>query len=349
MALVTRTEQIQFKSNSVSGLAHASKNLFNSANYIIRQRFFENDKLYQETGEKGEGIWYKQLYSMLKNTEQYRALPAQTAQQVHKLLEKSWKSFLKALKVYAKSPELFLGRPKSPKYKHKDGEHILVFTNQQCKIANGILKFPKTVNLELKTRLVDVDLREVRVIPNANKYTCEIVYDKTVSDNEINSSWVLGIDPGVRNIATIANNFGANPIVFKGNTANNINHFYNMKKAILQHVYDLAKIKWGSKLAKLDFKRNNMIKDYFHKLSRGIVNYTIENNVKSIIIGKNGNWKQDVNMGRKNNQKFVQLPLAKLIEMIEMIQSKAQEVNIEVILQEESHTSKCSFLENDPV
>ncbi|MDD3247985.1 MAG: hypothetical protein PHF18_14230 [Methanosarcina sp.] len=118
---------------------------------------------------------------MLKNTEQYRALPAQTAQQVLKLLDKSWKSFFKALKVYAKSPELFMGRPKPPKYKHKDGEHILVFTNQQCKIVNGILKFPKAVNLELKTRLVDVDLREVRVIPNANKDTCEIVYDKTVS------------------------------------------------------------------------------------------------------------------------------------------------------------------------
>ncbi|MDD4249898.1 MAG: hypothetical protein PHT13_12435 [Methanosarcina sp.] len=181
MALVTRTEQIQFKSETISGLAHASKNLFNTANYIIRQRFFENDNLYQETGEKGEGIWYKQLYSMLKNTEQYRALPAQTAQQVLKLLDKSWKSFFKALKVYAKSPELFMGRPKPPKYKHKDGEHILVFTNQQCKIVNGILKFPKAVNLELKTRLVDVDLREVRVIPNANKDTCEIVYDKTVS------------------------------------------------------------------------------------------------------------------------------------------------------------------------
>ncbi|MDD3245433.1 MAG: transposase [Methanosarcina sp.] len=346
MALVTRTEQIQFKSNSVSVLAHASKNLFNTANYIIRQRFFENDKLYQETGEKGEGIWYKQLYSMLKNTEQYRALPAQTAQQVLKLLDKSWKSFFKALKVYAKSPELFMGRPKPPKYKHKDGKHILVFTNQQCKIVNGILIFPKAVNLELKTRLVDVDLREVRVISNANKYTCEIVYDKTVSENEINSSRVLGIDLGVRNIATIANNFGANPIVVKGYTANNINQFYNMKKARIQHIYDLAKIKWGSKLAKLDFKRNNMIKDYFHKLSRGIVNYAIKNNVKSIIIGKNENWKQEVNMGRKNNQKFVQLPLVKLIEMI---QYKAQEVNIEVILQEESHTSKCSFLDNEPV
>ena len=346
MALVTRTEQIQFKSETISGLAHVSKNLFNSANYIIRQRFFENDKLYQETGEKGEGIWYKQLYSMLKNTEQYRALPAQTAQQVLKLLDKSWKSFFKALKVYAKSPELFLGRPKPPKYKHKDGEHILVFTNQQCKIVNGILNFPKVVNLELKTRLVDVDLREVRVIPNANKYTCEIVYDKTVSEDEINSSRVLGIDLGVCNIATIANNFGANPIVVKGNTANSMNQYYNKVRANLQSKYDLQGIRTGSKKTKLDWKRNNKVKDYFHKLSKRIVDYAAANNVKTIIIGKNENWKQVVNMGKKQNQKFVMLPLAKLIEMI---QYKAQERNIEVILQEESHTSKCSFLDLEPI
>jgi len=346
MALVTRTEQIQFKSETISALAHASKNLYNAANYLMRQRFFENDKLYKETKQKGEGIWYKQLYPMLKNTEEYKALPAQTAQQVLKLLEKSWKSFFQAVKVFSKTPDTFFGRPKPPKDKNKDGEHILVFTNQQCKIVNGILKFPKAANLELKTRLIDVDLREVRIIPNANKYTCEIIYNKTVTNNEINFGRVLGIDLGVRNIVTIANNFGAKPIVVKGNTANAMNQFYNKKKAIIQRVYDLIGIRHGNKLKKLDFKRNNKVKDYFHKLSRVIVNYAKENNVQSIVIGKNENWKQEVNMGKKQNQRFVMLPLAKLIEMIKY---KAQELNIEVILQEESHTSKCSFLDNETI
>ncbi|MCK9576213.1 MAG: transposase [Clostridia bacterium] len=346
MALVTRTEQIQFKSETISALAHASKNLYNAGNYLMRQRFFENDKLYKETGQKGEGIWYKQLYPMVKDTEDYKALPAQTSQQVLKLLEKSWKAFFMASKAFAKTPEKFLGKPKPPKYKNKDGEHILIFTNQQCKIKDGILKFPKVVDLELKTRLVDVDLREVRIIPNANKYTCEIVYNKTVVDNEINSGRVLGIDLGVRNIVTIANNFGAKPIVVKGNTANAMNQYYNKVKANLQSKYDLQGIRTGSKKTKLDWKRNNKVKDYFHKLSKRIVDYAAANNVKTIIIGKNENWKQEVNMGKKQNQRFVMLPLAKLIEMI---QYKAQELNIEVILQEESHTSKCSFLDLEPI
>ena len=346
MALVTRTEQIQFKSGNISALAHASKNLFNAANYIVRQRFFENDKLYKETKQKGEHIWYKQLYPMIKDSESYKALPAQTAQQVLKLLDKSWKAYFKAFKVWLVHPEDFLGKPKPPKYKNKDGEHILVFTNQQCKIKNGILCFPKVVALELKTRLVDVDLREVRIIPNANKYTCEIVYNKTVEDKEINSSRVLGIDLGVRNIVTIANNFGAKPIVVKGNTANSINQFYNKEKARIQSIYDLQGIRTGSKKTKLDWKRNNKVKDYFHKLSKRIVDYAAANNVKTVIIGKNENWKQEVNMGKRLNQKFVMLPLAKLIEMI---QYKAQEKSIEVILQEESHTSKCSFLDLEPI
>lgn len=346
MTIVTRTEQIQFKSETISGLSHASKNLYNAGNYLMRQKFFENNKLYKETKQKGNVLLYNQLYHLLKCTEEYKALPAKTSQQVLRLLEKSWKSFYMAIKAYTKTPTKFLGRPKPPKYKNKDGEHILVFTNQQCKLVHGILKFPKVVNLELKTRLTDIDLREVRIIPNGVKYTCEIVYNKTVDDKEINSSRVLGIDLGVRNIVTIANNFGAKPIVVKGNTANSMNQFYNKEKARIQSVYDLAGIKYGNKLRKLDFKRNNKVKDYFHKLSHEIVDYAQKSNVKTIIIGKNENWKQEVNLGKKQNQKFVQLPLSKLIEMV---QYKAQEIGIEVILQEESYTSKCSFLDNESI
>ena len=346
MTIVTRTEQIQFKSDKISGLAHASKNLFNAANYIMRQRFFENDKLYKETTRRGKGIWYKQLCSMMKDSKEYKALPAQTAQQVLRELDKNWKSFYMSIKSFAKAPDKFLGRPKPPKYKNKDGEHILVFTNQQCKIKNGFLKFPKAVNLKFKTRLSNVDLRVIRIIPNAVGYTCEIVYNKNVTENKAHSEKVIGIDLGVRNIVTIANNFGSKPIVVKGNTANSMIQFYNKEKARIQSVYDLTGIKYGNKLRKLNFKRNNKVKDYFHKLSREIVNYAQNLSVNTIIIGKNENWKQEVNMGKKGNQKFVQLPLAKLIEMV---QYKAQEIGIKVVLQEESYTSKCSFLDLEPI
>lgn len=346
MAIVTRTEQIQFTSETIGSLCHASKNLFNFSNYLVRQRFFENDKLYKENGEKGKHLWYKELYPLVKSSEPYKALLAQTAQQTLKLLDKSWKGYFMSFKAWLAHPEDFLGKPKPPKYKAKNGEHVLVFTNQQCKIKDGILKFPKIVGLALKTRLADVDLREVRIIPNGVNYVCEIVYNKEVFPAEINSTRVIGIDTGERNIVTIANNFGAKPIVVKGSTANSMNQFYNKEKARVQSIYDKLGIKYGGKLRHLDFKRNNKIKDYFHKLSRFIVDYAKDNNVKTIVIGKNVNWKQEINIGKRNNQRFVQLPHAKLIEMI---QYKAEELGIEVVLQEESHTSKCSFLDNESV
>ena len=182
MSIVTRTEQIQFTSETIGSLCHASKNLFNFSNYLVRERFFENDKLYQEKGEKGKHLWYKELYPLVKNSEAYKSFPAKSAQWTLKLLDKSWKGYFMAFKAWLVQPEDFLGKPKPPKYKAKNGEHILVFTNQQCKIVDGILKFPKIVGFELKTRLTDVDLREVRIIPKSINYTCCLLYTSDAAD-----------------------------------------------------------------------------------------------------------------------------------------------------------------------
>jgi len=334
--IVTRTEQIQFKSKELSVLAHASKNLYNAANYIVKQEFIKNR------------MWvrYYELYDLVKNTPEYKSLPAKTSQQILKLLDKNWKSFFKSINDWNTDPSKYKGRPKLPKYKAKDGENILIFTNQQCKIKDGILKFPKVVNLELKTRLQDVKLNQVRIIPNQFNYVCEIVYEKELSPEELDSDKVIGIDLGVSNIVTIGNNFGAKPIVVKGGIVKSINQFYNKEKARVQSIYDKQKIKYGNKLAKLDHIRNNKIKDYFHKLSRFIVNYASENKVKTIIIGNNTGWKQEVNMGKKNNQNFVNIPFARLIQMI---QYKSEELGIDVIINEESYTSKCSFLDLEAI
>jgi len=362
METVTRVEKIQFKSNpeidKISALAHASKNLFNYANYFMRQRFFENDKLYRETKQSGELLLYNDLYDMVKESEPYRAFvniaggTAACAQQTLKLLDKAWKSYRREHADWFKHPEKYLAEPRIPKYKRKNGEHIVVFTNQRCKIINGILKFPKKVHFQLKTRLNNVDLRQVRIIPNGVNYTCEIVYDKEIDPVEIISSRYIGIDPGVRNVVTIANNFGAKPIIVKGGVAKSMGQFYNKEKARIQSIYAKLKdergrkLKYGNALRKLDWKRNNKFNDYCHKLSRMIVDYAFENNVSTIVIGKNPLWKQESEMSKRNNQQFVQFPHARVIEMIEY---KAQELGVKVILQEESHTSKCSFLDLESI
>lgn len=334
---VIRTEQIWLSPNkTLSNLCHLSKNLYNQANYIIKNV------------EQGKWIRYANLNKILKReSENYKALPAQTSQQILKRIDKSWTSFFRAIKAWKKHSDKFLAKPNPPHYKKKNGEHILIFTNQQCLIKDGVLMFPKKVGLEVKTRLADdTNLREVRIIPKGVGYVAEIVYQKEEEIKEKDQSRIVGIDIGVRNLVTIVNNIGLKPIVVKGGVAMSINQYYNKEKARVQSVYALQGIKNGSKMNNLSVKRERKLNDYFHKVSRFVVDWCIKYEIGQIIIGHNDNWKQRVNIGRKNNQTFVQIPFDKLIQKIAY---KAEEVGITLKEQEESHTSKCSFLDNEPI
>jgi putative transposase len=137
---VIRTEQIFIHDNgTLSTMCHISKNLFNQTNYILRNQFFNKEKMSS----------YKTLAkefaepSDIEENNNFQKLPAQTAQWTIKKVKQSWASFSGSLRAYKKNPELFNGVPKPPKYKHRNGEFILIFTNQQCPIGDGILKFPK--------------------------------------------------------------------------------------------------------------------------------------------------------------------------------------------------------------
>ena len=336
--IVTRTEQIWLKaSENLSRLCHLSKNLYNEGNYLIRQEFLTT----------GKWIRYNSLYNLLKFSKNYQHLPAQTAQQVLKILERNWKSFFKVIKVWGKNKEKFLGKPKLPNYKPKNGEFLLVFTNQQVNLKNQVLFFPKKVGLELKTRLADTtDIRELRILPKGVGYILEIVYFKTIHPKHLDTNNVLAIDLGVRNLITTVNNNGLNPFVIKGGVIKSINQYYNKEKARLQSIYDRQRIKTGRTVLKLTDTRNKKINDFFHKYSRKIVNYCLNNDIGTIIIGYNPEWKQNCRIGKRNNQNFVPIPYYKLIHQLEY---KAADQGLTVLKQEESHSSKCSFLDNEPV
>ncbi|VUT25362.1 MAG: putative transposase [Candidatus Methanolliviera sp. GoM_oil] len=336
-----RTEQIWMKPNkNISSLAHVSKNLYNEANYLIRQEFFKT----------GRWIRFYELDKGLKESENYKSLPAQTAQQILRLLDKSWKSFFKAIKVWGEEPEKFKARPNLPKYKKKDGEHILVLTNQQCKIKeDGSLKFPKLLGLNVKIRLdKETNLREVRVIPKGVGHVVEIVYEKEADPEDLDENKICGIDLGVRNLVAMGNNIGEKPIVVKGGICKSINQFYDKEMGRVQRIYESQKIpkKTGRKSKKLFDKRSRKIKDHLHKVSRFIVDYCVKNDIGTLVIGNNKGWKQNADIGKKNNQNFVQIPFYMLINPIKY---KAEEKGINVILQEESYTSKCSFLDGESV
>ncbi len=331
-------EQIQTKkTTNISCLCHLSKNIYNLANYYVRQEFFY----------LGNWLRYYDLWYMLKDKEAYKKLPSQTAQQILRLVDKNWKSFFNSLKEWRAQPKPYQNRPKPPKYKKKNGEFVSIFTNQQCRIKEGYLYFPKRVAIfPIKTRIKN-QLHQVRLVPKGLYYVVEIIYEKDIKNLKLDKKRFLGIDLGLANIVTMVNNAGLQPAIIKGGIAKSTNQFYNKQLAKLKSVKDKRGIAFETRrIQKLTKKRNNKINDQFHKISSRIINYCVDNNLGTIIIGYNRSWKQKANMGCINNQKFVQLPYFKLISQI---QYKSKLIGIDVILEKESYTSKCSFLDNESI
>ena len=338
---VERTEQIWTKPNKQIGtLCHICKNLYNEANYIVRQEFINNSNW----------IRYNQIDKMLQSSENYHQLPSMTAQQVLRMLDKNWLSFFCSIKDWKRYPNKYSGKPSLPKYKDKNGECIAVFTNVNKRInKQGFLKFPKKTNIKLKVKsTIDNDkVRQVRIIPKGYGYTIEVIFDKNIATVKVKPKYIVGIDVGVRNLISIGNNIGEKPIVIKGGIAKSINQLYNKTKAEIQQIYDTTSgIKYSKRLNKLYNKRNRKIKDHFHKVSKLVINYCLQHNIDTIIIGHIKKRKQNCNIGRINNQNFVQIPYMLLHQQLKY---KAQESNINFIVQDESHTSICSFLDNEPI
>ena len=338
---IERTEQIWLKPNKqISTLCHICKNLYNEANYIIRQEFINN----------GKWIRYNQLDKMLQPSENYRQLPSMTAQHVLRMLDKNWISFFRSIKDWKKHHDKYSGKPSLPKYKDKDGEYVAVFTNGSRRIdKQGFLRFPKKTGIKLKVKstIDNNKVRQVCIIPKGYGYTIEVIFNKNIAIVKVKPKRIVGIDVGVRNLISIGNNIGKKPIVIKGGIAKSINQFYNKTRSEIQQIYDTTSgIRQSKRLNKLYNKRNRKIKDQFHKVSKFVINYCLQHNIDTIIIGHVKNHKQNSNIGRVNNQNFVQIPHTMLYQQLEY---KAQENNINFMVQDESYTSRCSFLDNESV
>lgn len=334
--VLQRVERHIIKDKRLDELTFLSKNLYNYTNYCIRQSFIKSGLMPSEYDLTGKFAKREQV--------DYKGMPsAQSAQQTVKLLFKNWKSFFKANKEYNKNPSKFKARPKMPRYKEKHGKNIVVFTAQNAKIKDGFVHFPKKANIEpIKTKVSS--LVQVRIIPQATCTIVEIVYKKEKKQVDVvNETW-LSIDLGLNNLVTSFNNIGKKPFIVNGKIIKSINQYYNKKKAKLMSFIGDRGI--SNKINRLTHKRNMKINDYMHKTSRYIIDYAIEQKLEKIIIGDNVDWKQSINIGKKNNQKFVSIPHAKLIEQI---QYKAEEVGIEVVLTEESYTSKTDHFALEPL
>lgn len=328
-------------------LCRVSKNLYNTALFIQRQAYFDS-RYYKNYNELDREARLK-TSAMYKY---YHILPQQVAQQTLKVLDKNWKSFFKSNSEYKKQPNKFTGKPHPPKYLESDSYFNLYITEQSLHYENEKIRvscLSKLFNEELKisTKLSNIEniikLNQIRILPRGNHLIVEIVYIKEINDKKLNGKQVIGIDIGIDNLLTIIGDTRATIVNGKG--LKSINHYYNKKKSAIQSELKTKQQKeWSKCLQRLTDKRKNKIEDAFHKISRWLINFCKENEISTIVIGQNKDWKRNIRLGKVNNQKFTQIPFKRLEQMIEY---KGQEAGINIIFQEESYTSKASYFDND--
>ena len=315
----------------IDELAFKSKNLYNAANYVIRQSF-----------AYGWGyINYNEMNRLMKSHQAYKELPAKVSQQILMILDKNWKSFFEAVKADKIEPTKFTGRPKLPKYKDKvKGRNILVYTIQVIstkELKKGIIKLSGT-NILIKTQLKPEQICQVRLVPKCDCYVIEVIYNEPESTlDENQKELIASIDLGLNNLMALTSNQpGFTPLLINGRPLKSINQFYNKRKAQLQSQLKGLR-KTSSRIQRLTRCRNQKIDNYLHHASRSIINILREGKMGTLVIGKNVQWKNEINLGKQTNQNFVTVPHARLIEMLEY---KAALVGIRVMMQEESYNSQ---------
>lgn len=323
--------------SNIKELCHRCKNLYNYCNYILRQSLFKGEGLPREYDLTG--------LLVRENQDDYRALPAQTAQQVIKLLYRNWKSYFKSLKSYQKDKTKFSGCPKIPKYKPRGekGHYVALFTNQQAILKNGEIVFPKLVNLKpIKTKASSIE--QVRIVPSTACFIVEVIYEKEITPAETIDGSVASIDLGVNNFVTFLDNQGYQPFIINGKGAKAYNQYYHKEQARLQS--ELKQGRYSSKnIQLLGLRRANFMQNFLHQSSSIVIKALKERKISTLVIGLNEDWKQKTNIGKANNQNFVSLPHRKLIDQLVY---KCEEIGIEVILTEEAYTSKIDhFVEEE--
>jgi putative transposase len=318
--------------------AFTSQNLYNAALYLTRQAYIKDHTI----------IGCGELDTLLQPTDEYRALPAKVARWVLKQVCLAWKSYLAACQEWQVNPRKFREHPKLPKYLDKRGRNLVTYTEQAIshhpKNAGWIV--PSGLAIRVTTQHAFATIAQVRIVPHTTHYTVEVIYERAVTPVDVNPTQVAGIDLGVNNLAVIASNQpGFTPLLVYGRPLKALNQWYNKRRAHYQSLLPDGQ-HTSHRLDSLADKRKRQVDSYLHVASRRIVDHLVQRHIGTLIIGKNDGWKQEVALGKRTNQAFVFLPHARFIQMLTY---KAQLMGIHVIVTEESYTSKCSFLDSEPL
>lgn len=328
-------------------LCRLSKNLYNVGLYNVRQYFFAERKY----------LRYESNYHYSKNNENYQMLNTDIAQQTLKVVDRAFRSFFNLIK--AKTEGRYEQKIKLPNYLKKDGYFVLIIPARKGRlpIKNGKFILPMSsafkqkygkVGIKFPERLKDKTIKEVRIHPqyNARYFEVEYIYEEPPEPQIVNSNRLLGIDLGLNNLATCFSTTGTSFII-DGKRLKSINQWFNKQNAYLQAKKAQQDIKGiTARQARLSLARKNKVRDYLNKTARLIINQCIEQQLGKLIVGYNPGFKQESNLGKRNNQNFVQIPFWSLRNKL---RSLCERYKIEYQEQEESYTSKASFLERDDI
>ena len=330
---------------TIRKLCRTAKNLFNEAIYNVRQYYFT----------ECEFLKYEKNYTLLKNSPNYKALNSNMAQQILKEVDGAFKSFFGLLKLVKQKKYAFTGC-KLPHYLPKDGYTTLIIAfvrlngNQlTLPFSNSFKKTHKSVEITIPPILLDKTIKEIRMIPKANARFFEIqyIYEAECIQRNLNTNNALALDLGINNLVTAVSNVGKSFII-DGKRLKSINQWFNKENARLQSIKD--KQHFGRKLTNrqkvIVRNRNNKVNDYMNKTARKVIDYCINNDIGTLVVGYNETFQRNSNIGKQNNQNFVNIPYGQLRNKLEYL---CKLNNIVFIKQEESYTSKSSFWDKDNI
>lgn len=327
---------------TLDDLTYKAKNLYNHGLYLYRQSYFE----YKKDPEKSMLSWVDIDRNLRQQGhEDIRALPSKVANAVLKNLGEAISSYWKLVRLKSKGGSN--QKPKLPHYLHKTmGRYPVSFNYQTFGKTRGsnreLILCPNSIYLPIPTKVEYP--KQVRIVPKHGYFVIEVIYEVKTSDLNATSKYA-GIDLGVDNFATIAFSSGQTPLIVKGLELKSINQGYNRLIAKAQSLLPEPQ-KTSKSIHRLWSRRSWILNSKIHQITAFLTTLFDEMQIETVFIGKNKNWKQKLHFGKVVNQRFVYLPYETFIEQLRY---KCQLRGISVVTQEESYTSKASFLDNDDI
>ena len=304
---------------------------------------------------------YTVLDAIFKYTDHptYRRMNSQVNQNAIKKTVKSWKSYFQLRKDYVIHPEKYKARPRIPGY-IKQPAMTAAYTNQTAKFirkdGRAYLRFVNhkpPVLIGKESLYSGMTYVKTEVKPQYGGYSILLTFKEDIILPEVPKfpKRILGIDIGVDNFCAVANNFGDTPFLIKGGAVKSMNQNFNKERARL-----LSEVTKGSdsthskketkRLHTLSRRRETHLRDFFYKTAWYLVRYAKRQQVEVIVAGHNEDQKQNICIGRQNNQNFVSIPFCRFLDILRYTAAKA---GIPVVLREESYTSKASLLDLDAI